>query len=526
MKRRKFSFGALLMAAVILLYLGTFLLFNTLGFAEFATADVYADTLYAMEAWDSRSIFPDGWTFGNQYYVIGTPVLAALFYGIIGSPNAAMALATTVMTVLLLFSLDWMIRPFAAGRQRLAAAMLFLGGMTVPHAILANEGQLFFLLASYYSCYCITLFLTLGDYLRALFRPARGRFPAGTLGSILLLFATGMHSLRQTAVCVLPLCALEVLRLLLCRRRHRPMRWRTVTGRVALYLLANLGGVGLMHLLDVPRTGMFAAITWRTGGWREAAAVNGRIFAKLTGFWYAFHEEEGWLYFLLAALFSLLLICSVVSALRRRALPWLCLQAFFLIGMAGLMALNFFFTMTYFRTIYCFGWYAFSAVSIGYLFAAHARPALRRTLALLCTAGCIGNYAVGYAPDLGRCFSPEAPAVYGEIADYLCASDCDYLYGSWWLTTLVALRTDGACRAGASYGEIFTVLPYINPQNIYGEEENARALYLFTAGELPAAMAAAEARGAALTEVAAFENRTYLLYRSDMPLMQTATSSD
>lgn len=514
-----------LMAAVLLLYLCTFLCINFVGFAEFATPDVYADTLYAIEAAEDGSIFPDGWTFGNQYYVIGTPVLAALLLPLCGSPNLAMVLATTVMGGLVLISLDRMLAPFACRRQRLAAALAMVGGMLVPHAVTANEGQLFFLLASYYACYLITLFVTLGDWLRALAEP-RPRLRGGTLLALGLLFAAGMHSLRQIAVLVLPLAALALGRMVLLLLRGR--RGEAMRGMLhaALYAAANLGGVLFIAALDIPRTGMFADTVLRRAGWGEAAAVNGRILAKLTGFYYAFTEPAGWLYFLCAALFCGLLILSLVRSVGRvRAAgrlddPFFLLQAFFLIGLLGLFALNFFFEMTYFRTIYCFTWYAFAAVSAASLFTPSISSRPRRLLAGLLASGCLCSWALGCAPDLGRCFAPQSPPVYDEMADWLAASDYRYLYGDWWLVTLVALRTDGACRAAAYHDGIFRVLPYINPQDCYGEAENACAVYLFTAGELPHALLKAAAQGAALREVAAFGDRAYIFCVSDRPLMQ------
>ncbi|MBR6709086.1 MAG: hypothetical protein IKL84_05345 [Clostridia bacterium] len=524
MEKKHTSPAVWLMLPPLLLYAATFLVINFAGFAEFATPDVYADTLYAIEAWESGSVFPDGWSFGNQYYVVGTPVLAALLYGITGSPNLAMVLATTLMSLLLLLSLDRMLAPFAGRTVRLAAALLLMGGMTLPHAVLSNEGQLLFLLASYYSCYLITIFVTLGDYLRAVADPHRPLGRPGTLLALALLFATGMHSLRQTAILVLPLCALELVRLIACRRIPRANRLR-VTLRCVLYAAANLAGVLTMHLLDVPRTGMFADLALRRAGWGDAAAVNGRILAKLTGFYYAFTEEKGWLYFLAAAIFCGLLLLSLIRApklIARR--PILLLQGFFLIGMAALFALNFFFVMTYFRTMYCFTWYAFVAVSAASLFLptrTAGRTDAKPLIAALLATGCIANWWVGYLPDLGRCTVPESPPVLDEMAAWLTEAEIDYLYGDWWLVTLVALRTDGACRAAAYHGELFRVLPYINPQDCYGEAENARAVYLFTAGALPAAHAAAAERGAVLTEVASFAGGEYVFCVSDRPLMRT-----
>ena len=127
---------------IILLFVGTFLWINFFGFEQFATCDVYADTLYAMEAWKSKSIFPEGWVFGNQFYVASTPVLCALLYGITGKINLSMILATTMMTALLILTLTWMLRPITTRLQRVAAVAIFLGGMVTCDATFSLEGQL------------------------------------------------------------------------------------------------------------------------------------------------------------------------------------------------------------------------------------------------------------------------------------------------------------------------------------------------------------------------------------------------
>ena len=90
-----------------------FLLYAYLNFAglpRYCNSDVFADMQLAKRIWEQKSLFPTGWGFGNQYYVVGTPVLAALFYGMLGSINAAMAIATEVMSVLIMLSFLWLLR--------------------------------------------------------------------------------------------------------------------------------------------------------------------------------------------------------------------------------------------------------------------------------------------------------------------------------------------------------------------------------------------------------------------------------
>ena len=82
---------------VILCFFAVFALINFKCFTYFCEPDMYADTLVARLMWEGKSLFPFAYVFGNQLYVIATPVLAALFYGMGSSQNTAMALATTVM---------------------------------------------------------------------------------------------------------------------------------------------------------------------------------------------------------------------------------------------------------------------------------------------------------------------------------------------------------------------------------------------------------------------------------------------
>ena len=69
---------------------------------EYYDGDIYNDINYAKEAWKAKSLFPKDWIFGNQTYVVATPVLAALFYGITGNGFTAMA------THGRLFVYDWL----------------------------------------------------------------------------------------------------------------------------------------------------------------------------------------------------------------------------------------------------------------------------------------------------------------------------------------------------------------------------------------------------------------------------------
>jgi hypothetical protein len=199
-----------LLIAVSALFLCSFAIINFKGFPKFCNCDMYEDTVYSMLAWKAKSFFPDGWVFGNQYYIFATPVLCAIFYGVTGNLNLSMALATTTMTLLIVLSMLFLIYPFADKVGRFAGVAAILGCMVTANAAISLEGQLFYVFASYYSCYLITILVVTGDYLHALHFRNKRKLSAALIVSLALCFATGMQSLRQTAILIVPILATEV----------------------------------------------------------------------------------------------------------------------------------------------------------------------------------------------------------------------------------------------------------------------------------------------------------------------------
>lgn len=129
----------------ILAYLLVFGILNFSGLPDLCNSDVYADMQYARRAWEQKSLFPQGWTFGNQLYIFASPVLAALFYGLTGSINMAMALATETMTLLILLSFFWMSGSFTKDRMvQLLLCLLLLASPMAPYGPYSIHSMLFF----------------------------------------------------------------------------------------------------------------------------------------------------------------------------------------------------------------------------------------------------------------------------------------------------------------------------------------------------------------------------------------------
>ena len=118
-------------------FFAVFALVNFVYLPRVIDGDIYADMVLAREIWRQKTLFPDNWIYGNQYYTVATPVVAALFYGLTGSMNLSMALATTLMSALIVWSFCWMLRPFVPSRAvRLSALLLFTAApVHIPHGV-------------------------------------------------------------------------------------------------------------------------------------------------------------------------------------------------------------------------------------------------------------------------------------------------------------------------------------------------------------------------------------------------------
>lgn len=242
-EKRTFSFWILL--SMLLVYVGMICAINLFAPPSFYDSDMYTDICYGMEMWKHKSIFPEGWVFGNQLYAVSTPVLCGLLYGLIGKPVLAMGLASTIMAALVLWTFDWMIRPVVESREgRMAGTVIFLWAMLFyGNSWRANNGwQLLFTMSSYYAAYAICAFMAFGCYLRREYLHT-GKLRAMLLGACFLSYGLGIQSLRQTLVMTMPLMGVEALHILHTILRKQKLDGNTLT---ITLLLSAANGAGLL----------------------------------------------------------------------------------------------------------------------------------------------------------------------------------------------------------------------------------------------------------------------------------------
>lgn len=489
-----------LIALIILAYLAVFTLIDFKGFEKLGTSDMYEDTLVARLMWEQKTLFPKNYLFGNQFYVIATPVLSALFYGLTGSMNRAMAWATACMSLLLLLSMEWMLRPCAKRPSlRAAALLLFMSSVFGPYSVTREDGQqLFFCLCSFYSCYLICFFAVLGDYARAV--QAESRRLSALLLCLFLCFCTGMQSLRQTCVLILPLLCFEgvhALRRLIKKQPPYPKGGRMRLWRVLAYTGANLLGIVFIRVLPVRRHEIYRGASVFSG-----APVSGKLrdlykaLLALSGYDFTREGSDRLFFTLMFLTLTLLVLSAIWLLLRRRrgaegaALFWLVTG----LGCLAVIAASFV-TSVQLRPIYLFLCYVLPALSL-VLIAERLKPkALNALLALLCLL-CAANLRFSYRDELLYALDEE-PTPAQQISDWAVENGYELVYGNLSLgAPNVALCSDGKLTAGCWDSEvIFKLSPYINLRDIYYLSDAERAIFIFLEPELPLMRVETEANG-------------------------------
>ena len=471
MQKRAFSRLAAAPAACLLAYFALFAVINFIYLPRFIDGDIYADMELAREIWRQKSLFPSNWVFGNQYYTVATPVLAALFYGLTGSMRLSMALATTAMSALIVWSFLWMLRPFVRERWlRLTALLLFTAAPMARDLLREEQGQLFFTLASYYACYLITLCLVFGDYARAVTAPERGLRPLPLALSLTLCFLTGMQSLRQLLIMALPILALEGLRVL-----RREAKGATLL-RAGAYTLLNLSGYGLMKLLRVPAVTIYGSVQPGGGSLPERLLGDWHALRGVTGLDSALSSSPRAFYLLFAALTALLVPAAAWLLWKKRreagglGLLWLlCAVSLGGVLLAGLAV------EIQMRKIYLFIWYLLLALSGIPLLRALKGRGQAAALLSLCALS-LGNLWFSYGSSL-RLARQRDPAPAIALCADAEAAGYAYLYGNWETVPAIAVWSD-ALTGGFCTEAPFQVRSSINLQDLYTEEHNDRALYV------------------------------------------------
>lgn len=468
----------------------------------FYCADMYTDMMFSAAAWQEKSIFPPGWVFGNQYYAVATPVLAALMLGLTDDPCIAMGIASTCMGLGVIISFCWMLRPvFPQPHQRLAAAVLFMTGVLwCGDAVYTVNGwQLFFTMCAYYACYAITAFLSFGCFLRR-HSPLSPGFCLIMLLTCALSFGTGIQSLRQTAISVIPILLSAGWETADRIRQVKPVPRNTLLLSGAL-ALSNLAGILYANAVSAPKHEIFGSLS---------LSPVPDVFSSLRNILGLF--GDGWILGLAAiAAACFCLICGKRKGSKDSFLTclFLCMA-----GTAVIFAIDSFTTMQV-RSIYYFLLFPMaSTVFVAFFVRSKAvNCVLAAGVLLLSLSG-------------GR-HSPEALPAWRDDHLIQSVSDCleehqiSVVFTQWNLGGKIAIASDFRVRVGFwdAADDVFESVEYLCDPAVFNADPADCAYIVSGAQNLAMARNRAEARQAEIFVLEHFPELDLYLFTSGQQLM-------
>lgn len=496
---------------------------------EYYDGDIYNDINYAKEAWKAKSLFPKDWIFGNQTYVVATPVLAALFYGITGNGFTAMAIASCIMTVLTLLTYDWMTRTLFSYNERTAGFLFMIGFLLLKaHVATSQQGiQAFFTMASYYACYLINAFIVYGCYVRIRQGKFTGKHIIPAIIGAALSFGTGMQSLRQTAVMALPLVACEVLLIIIYSAKDKRFAISYSTLFSAIVFIANIAGLVAMRFIEINQNSIYGTTAF-VSSFKDFFR---KLFLNMESVALTFGLDALELRVRLVASIPFLLIILIGFILcvkdyiknkcneqGRFVLVMLLTLGCVSVFAAGVL------TDVVNRALYYFMIYPLLAVCVSYIIVKFEkkRDVLFAVVAVF-TAGMIIFRTAGAVEEIKAGKDKNSTA--HQIANYMLDNGYDTIYSVFGLSGVM----DGAENVVVASGDKIHLVQFKNVDSSkpmkpveylcvkdgYKQWDNSKSLYLLRDHELPKVKKFAEKYDVTMTEKARFGDGLYLYSMSE-----------
>ena len=496
---------------------------------EYYDGDIYNDINYAKEAWKAKSLFPKDWIFGNQTYVVATPVLAALFYGITGNGFTAMAIASSIMTVLTLLAYDWMTRTLFSYNERTAGFLFMIGFLLLKaHVATSQQGiQAFFTMASYYACYLINAFIVYGCYVRIRQGKFTGKHIVLAVIGAALSFGTGMQSLRQTAVMALPLVACEVLLIIIYSAKDKRFAISYSTLFSAIVFIANIAGLVAMRFIEINQNSIYGTTAF-VSGFKDFFR---KLFLNMESVALTFGLDALELRVRLVASIPFLLIILIGFILcvkdyiknkcneqGRFVLVMLLTLGCVSVFAAGVL------TDVVNRALYYFMIYPLLAVCVSYIIVKFEkkRDVLFAVVAVF-TAGMIIFRTAGAVEEIKAGKDKNSTA--HQIANYMLDNGYDTIYSVFGLSGVM----DGAENVVVASGDKIHIVQFKNVDSSkpmkpveylcvkdgYKQWDNSKSLYLLRDHELPKVKKIAEKYDVTMAEKARFGDGLFLYSMSE-----------
>lgn len=451
------------------MFLALILYLNFLQRPKFYDADMYSDMCFSQQVWEQKSIFPDGWVFGNQLYVIATPILASVFFGITKNLTLSMAIASSLMSLFILLSFVWMIKPLCKKKSSILAgtAMLLLFPLAQMKPVVSCAGwQLLYTMCSYYACYLITAFLSFGCYFRFQSQKASVTTKIAFVIAMLLSLGCGIQSLRQTVVMILPLLALEFLSMII-RIKNKKKLFQPETFAVILLSFANVIGLAVARLVSVPKHEIFNKIEIKS-----FSGILKSIFPSLKTI--VLLLDRTWIWVVVIGTISATLMFILIVRDKKNLDLEVKYFLLFGFGIALIFAISILTTMKV-RDIYYFMIYPFVAILFIFIFESSSstiRYILTPTLLVVSIIYC------GFGVNSIRAICN--PHAFEATCEYLAEQNIDTIYTGFGFGQKIAVASDFEIKAGfwIDSKNVFKKVDYICNPDVFDADPKHSA-YLF-----------------------------------------------
>ncbi len=519
-------FLVIVAAGIGILFIYGIIITNLRGIVHFCDVDMYADLSVAKLMWEQKTLFPENWIFGNQYYIIATPVWCALFYGITGNLSLSMGIASSVMGCLTVLAFVWMLIPFVAQKRHLIIAAVALLGCVVSDSAFYNTfSQLFFTMCSYYSCYMITAFLVWGEYARIQMgknqMTGKGPYLICAL-CVALSFCTGLQSFRQTFIMLVPICIVEMFFLVKSvYHRINPLS-RKAFWFTAANVVANVLGLLVIRLLAIPRYTIYGDYGL-IGSFAEAKNNLMEIIESLitaVGFG---NQDNIWIFGYSICLLVIFLVSFLIMIIKKEKTGFSLLVLLNLISILVVMGGKLVTHMQIRPAYLCF-WYPLVCLCFVYLLESCSLKFLRTLLLLSFCMAMFINYRITYSSVydwiavLQEDYNERV-----EVCNWMRENGYNRLFGRNNFTEQVAVVSNGdilsACWGEDSAENMFLITPCLVNTDIYQAEHDDETLYLIMDDAEEIFLEKAKSMGAEVEMVRDLEHRNAKLYISSRYLI-------
>ena len=422
-----------------------------------------------------------------------------------------MGIASTLMGFGVIVSFSWMLKPiFTKLHERLASICFFMTLVLLcgDPVYLTNGWQLFFTMCSYYACYAIATFLTIGCYIRSNDKRTNS-FYILLIISCILSFGTGVQSLRQTVVMVIPLIAVECLKKLysIAKKTEFSCKSTWITGILSI---SNFSGVLFSRLINVEKNEIFGELTIAfpsnfLNSLISCSSIPFSLFAPYGQF--------------AMILFCIISICSVIYIFCnqnwRDNYFFICLLLH-IVSVAGIFVINIFTTM-YIREIYYFMLYPLAAILITFVYSRFMSAGNLGVAILILATLPLCNQKLDY-----YVCPPANDHPIQQVSDYLEDQEIDIIYSHWNFGERIAIISDYRIQVGFwdSPLDVFNSIKYICNPSVF-EADPSECAYVVKGKEtFDKANKVAQSRGAALNLIQQFQDQDIYVFTSNQKLMK------